>query len=227
MINETFRINWVRARIAEIPAGLSLLDVGAGECPYKPDAAHLKYVAQDLATYDGVGDHKGLQTKKWDTSQIDLVCDLLDIPEDTGYDAVLCSEVLEHVPDAPAALRKLCKLVKPGGRLIVTAPFVSMTHFAPQHYATGFSRYFYEWHLGSAGLSIERMDANGTMFELAAQEFDRGMDLIGTYSGKPMNSLLRRIGGRMTRMVASYGAKYPASSEIGLHGWNVLATKPL
>lgn len=225
MTNEEFRWAWVRERLREIPAGQSLLDVGAGECFYKPDAIHLDYVAQDLATYDGKGDGRGLQTKNWDTSQIDIVCDLLDIPEDTLYDAVLCSEVLEHVPDAPASVRKMCRLVKPGGRIIITAPFISMTHFAPQHFATGFSRYFYEHHLGGAGFDIQRMDANGNMFELAAQEFNRGMDLIGTYSGRPMNDLLRRVGGRLTRFVASYGSKYPQSSEIGLFGWNVVATR--
>lgn len=223
MTNEEFRFAWVRERLKEIPDGFSILDVGAGECLYKPDASHLSYVAQDLAQYDGRGNGAGLQTQSWDTSQIDIVCDLLDIPEDTLYDAVLCSEVLEHVPDAPAALRKISRLVRPGGRLIVTAPFVSMTHFAPQHFATGFSRYFYEYHLPRAGLTITRMDANGTMFELAAQEFDRGLDLVATYSGRPLNSLERRLAGRLTRKIAAFGRVYPQASAVGLFGWNVLA----
>lgn len=225
MSNEEFRFQWVRDRLSEVPAGQTLLDVGAGECFYKPDASHLKYVAQDLATYDGKGDGKGLQTREWNTSQIDIVCDLLDIPEDTQYDVVLCSEVLEHVPDAPASIRKMCRLVKPGGQIILTAPFISMTHFAPQHFATGFSRYFYEYHLAAAGFELVRMDPNGNIFELAAQEFDRGMDLIGVYSDKPMNNLLRRLGGRLTRLVARYGARHPESSEIGLFGWNVVARR--
>lgn len=92
--------------------------------------------------YEGAGDGKGLQTGKWDTSRVDLVCDISAIPElDASFDAILCSEVLEHVPDPSKALDEFARLLKPSGKLILTAPFASLVHFAPYHYCTGFSRY--------------------------------------------------------------------------------------
>jgi SAM-dependent methyltransferase len=38
------------------------------------------------------------------------------------FDLVVCSEVLEHIPDAALAARRLFDLTKPGGILIVTVP---------------------------------------------------------------------------------------------------------
>lgn len=42
---------------------------------------------------------------------------------DAVMDAVVCQDVLEHVPDYRAALRELVRVLKPGGRLVLTVPF--------------------------------------------------------------------------------------------------------
>ena len=62
----------------------------------------------------------------WDQTGLDIVGDITSIPEpDASFDAILCVEVLEHVPDPLAALRELGRLLKPNGQLILTAPFCS------------------------------------------------------------------------------------------------------
>lgn len=38
------------------------------------------------------------------------------------YDAVICSEVLEHIPDYPRVVKNLAALTRPGGYLLVTVP---------------------------------------------------------------------------------------------------------
>jgi SAM-dependent methyltransferase len=40
-----------------------------------------------------------------------------------SYDVVVCLDVLEHVPDPPAVVAQLASFLRPGGRLIVHAPF--------------------------------------------------------------------------------------------------------
>jgi SAM-dependent methyltransferase len=39
-----------------------------------------------------------------------------------AFDVVVCSEVVEHLDDARTAVGNLAKMVKPGGRLVVTCP---------------------------------------------------------------------------------------------------------
>ena len=91
---------------------------------------------------------EGLQTQAGITSRIDLVSDITAIPApDASFDAILCSEVLEHVPEPTHALDEFARLLKPGGKLILTAPFASFVHMAPYHYCNGFCRYWYEHHL--------------------------------------------------------------------------------
>lgn len=172
--NKANRDAWLERTLASIPPGQRMLDVGAGELQYKPFCAHLDYVSQDFAQYDGQGDDVGLQTGDWDQSQIDIVSDITNIPEpDASFDAIMCIEVLEHLSDPVGALRELTRLLKPGGTLIVTAPVCSLTHFSPYFYYTGYSRYFYEYWLGELGFEIEDMQWNGNYFEYLAQELRR------------------------------------------------------
>lgn len=41
---------------------------------------------------------------------------------DGTFDAIVCSEVMEHIPDDSAAARELARVLKPGGLLAVTVP---------------------------------------------------------------------------------------------------------
>ncbi len=180
--NESNRVQWIEAALKKIPAGSKILDAGAGECQFKKFCSHLNYVSQDFAQYDGTG-NEGLQTGTWDNTQLDIVSDITSIPvEDGSFDAVMCTEVLEHVPDPVAALKELNRVLKHGGFLLITAPFASLTHFAPYHFATGLSRYFYELHLGILGYDFLDLQQNGNYFDFVAQEVRRVKRVSKQYS---------------------------------------------
>ena len=196
-INEESRNKWLEKTLNAIPKGLRILDAGAGELRNKPKCSHLNYVSQDVCQYEGSGDKRGLQTGTWDTSKIDLVCDIVNIPEpDASFDVILCSEVFEHLPDALKALDEFARLLKPGGKLIVTAPFASLVHFAPYHYATGFSRYWYERNLPERNFSIQEMTPNGDWFSVTKQEMLRLPSMARSYGDWhwPLSYLVAGIG---------------------------------
>jgi ubiquinone/menaquinone biosynthesis C-methylase UbiE len=49
----------------------------------------------------------------------DATC--LDFP-DACFDKILCSEVIEHIPDAAQALREMRRVLSPGGSLVLSTP---------------------------------------------------------------------------------------------------------
>lgn len=172
--NERNRNKWIEQQLKSLPAGERILDAGAGELKWREACTHLNYISQDFGKYEGRGDGKALQTGSWNTSEVDIISDIIDIPvEDGFFDAILCSEVLEHLPNPELAIKEFSRIIKPNGTLILTAPFCSLTHFAPYHFCTGFNIYWYEKHLENYGFKIIEAIRNGDYFSYIFQELKR------------------------------------------------------
>jgi ubiquinone/menaquinone biosynthesis C-methylase UbiE len=224
--NEANRQAWLKRVLAEMPAGARILDAGAGEQKFKALCAHLDYVAQDFGEYDGRGDSTGLQTGSWDQTKLDIVSDITAIPRpDASFDAVMCIEVLEHLPEPLAALREFSRLLQAGGQLLVTAPFCSLTHFAPYHFYTGFSRYFYATHLPALGFEIVEMQENGNFFEYLAQELRRLPEIVGRYANDVPSLVDDAALRQVLEMLERVSAKDTRSAELLHFGYHVRAIR--
>lgn len=225
-MNEETRVNWLKKTLAKIPAGSRILDAGAGEQQFRPLASHLEYVSQDVCLYEGQGDSRGLQTGVWVFPGTDLVCDITAIPEpDESFDAIMCTEVLEHVPDPVAAMNELVRLLRPGGHLIITAPFCSLTHFAPYHYATGFNRYFYEHHLRLLNCELIDLEANGNFYKFLHQEIGRIKHVTKTYANASLGIFPRTIMRFMRYILIELSKSDNGSEEVLCFGYHILARK--
>ena len=136
--NESDRVKWIEETLKKIPEGLTILDAGAGESQFKKFCSHLKYIAQDFGAIFRV------MVKSDCKLAHGIIQNLILFPIffPSHYliiqlDAIMCTEVLEHIPDPIGAIKEFSRLVKPGGYLLITAPFASLTHFAPYHFASG------------------------------------------------------------------------------------------
>ena len=84
----------------------TILDAGAGESAYKKFFAHCEYKAIDLA----VGE------SRWNYENLDYVAPLDNMPiEDNSFDAVLCTQVLEHLEWPRECVREMFRVLMPGG----------------------------------------------------------------------------------------------------------------
>ena len=226
LIEDDNRNEWIRKQLLSIPEGSSILDAGAGQLRWKDSCRHLRYTSQDFGKFKGNGDSKGcgLKTGSWDTDMIDIVSDITEIPVgNETFDCVLCSEVLEHVPHPESAIRELVRIIRPGGALIITAPFNSLTHFAPYHFCTGFNKWWYEMIMNENGMHIDEITANGNYFTYMRQEILRCDTLIREYEkGVPR---LVKWGGRM--MIRGMRKRFMSdeSNDIGCFGYMVRAHK--
>jgi ubiquinone/menaquinone biosynthesis C-methylase UbiE len=50
---------------------------------------------------------------------------------DAAFDAIKATELLEHVPDVPRALAECRRVLRPGGHLVITVPFLERLHSDP------------------------------------------------------------------------------------------------
>jgi SAM-dependent methyltransferase len=137
----------------------TILDVGCGAQPYRslvPVTA--RYVGIDsIASKDHFGydlpDTRYFSGDHWPVA-------------DASVDLVLCTEVLEHVPDPRRFLTEAFRCLIPGGTILLTVPFAARWHFIPHDYwrftPSGLDRL-----LGEAGFVNTCVYARGNAFTVA------------------------------------------------------------
>ncbi|MFA9503622.1 methyltransferase domain-containing protein [Natrinema sp. H-ect1] len=109
--------------------GMRVLDVGCGEGRHV-NAAALENVGEvvgldlERANLEAArDDHDEYIAPESDVPVTFLSGDALRLPfEDGAFDVVLCTEVLEHIPDYEAAIDELRRVCAPGGTLAVSVP---------------------------------------------------------------------------------------------------------
>lgn len=112
------------AQYRQIPGGSTVLNVGSGG-----------KVSDLLNTYAGQNGFRVLSMDIDPARGPDLVSDVADVPcAEATFDAIVMSEVLEHVQRPQAAVDSVHRLLKPGGRLILTVPFLFPIHDQPYDY---------------------------------------------------------------------------------------------
>jgi SAM-dependent methyltransferase len=161
--NSTRQRLWLenKAFAASIPVGALVLDAGAGDAPYKSLLAHTRYESAD---FEQVGKAYAKST---------YVCDLSAIPvEDGRFEAILFNQVMEHLPEPKLAIRELYRLLKPGGRMIFTAPLFYEEHEQPYDFYR-YTQFAVRYLFTEAGFRIDRLDWLEGYYSTVAYQMNR------------------------------------------------------
>lgn len=126
-----------------------LLDAGCGKQPYR-----------DMLQYD---EYVGLEMNE--CMHPDVVGEVTDMHmfRCEEFDSVLSNQVLEHVHDFRKATHEFWRVLKPGGYLCVTVPFIARLHGTPHDYWR-FSEFGIRYFLESNGFDVVLVEPMGGFF---------------------------------------------------------------
>ncbi|MHB2000815.1 MAG: class I SAM-dependent methyltransferase [Solirubrobacteraceae bacterium] len=155
-LERTSIYEFVAEQAAQLPVGCNVIDIGAGEAPYRELFTEQRYVTLDRADTP----HSG---------HVDLHGAADSIPaEDGSFDALVCTQVLEHVPEPSDALCEFRRVLRTGGVLIATVPFLWEEHETPFDYYR-YTRYGIEHLLRRAGFGEVDVRPRTDCFTAVAQ----------------------------------------------------------
>ncbi len=136
-----------------------MLDFGCGSKPYRSLFQVDEYIGLD---YENPG-------HSHENEQIDVFYDGAKIPfPDAVFNAVLATEVFEHVFNLDKNLQEIHRVMKPGGRLLLSVPFVFMEHEIPHDFAR-YSSFGMRNLLERNGFKVECIDKTSNYVDVLGQ----------------------------------------------------------
>ena len=111
--------------------GYKVLDAGCGGGRHLSEAFRARGVSVvgiDLKLDDALKAHNTTKIMRHERedgggSALVMVSDVTRLPfADESFDIVICSEVLEHIPDHTRAMKEIIRVLKPGRSLVVSVP---------------------------------------------------------------------------------------------------------
>ena len=137
-----------------------LLDFGCGVKPYKSLFTHVN-------SYTGVDfENEGHSHAN---EQIEYFYDGKTLPfKDASFDCIFTSEVFEHIFNLEEILEELNRVLKPGGKMLLTCPFVWPEHEKPHDFAR-YTQFALKHLLQNHGFDAVLIDKSGNFFTVVTQ----------------------------------------------------------
>ncbi len=155
----------------------NVLDFGCGAKPYKA-------LFTNADSYTGLDIEVSGHSHK--NEEIDVYYDGKTIPfNDNHFDHVFATEVFEHVFNIDEILPEIYRVVKPGGYLLITCPFVWPEHEKPYDFAR-YTSFGIQQVLQKNGFEVAQFIKAGNFIETHAQ---LSMFLLYCYLPKKPNIL--------------------------------------
>jgi len=171
--NPKIRDDFITEVARKLPQGTRVIDVSSGNKPYKNLFSHCEYISHEFDGNKNIIDGFRNETSSSNKSH-DIYSPIDNIPvTDESFDFIICTEVFEHIPEPIKAMKEFVRICKPGGQILITAPFTSGVHQQPYHFYSGFSPFFYNYLKDTFNLKIIQFKSQGNNYLLNSQEIPR------------------------------------------------------
>jgi SAM-dependent methyltransferase len=125
IIVDRLREEFIHGAFMSIGPQEMLLDLGCGNRPFR--ATYDNYVSHSIGVDMPFSPHL--------LSDVQVYSSGMSLPfKDGVFDIVLCSEVMEHVNEPELLLREISRVLRSGGFLVMTTPFMVPMHEEPHDY---------------------------------------------------------------------------------------------
>jgi SAM-dependent methyltransferase len=165
-----------------------VLDIGCGAQPLRSLLPRgVTYIGIDIAESDERFGYRTTGTRYFDGPVWPV--------DDASVDLAFATETLEHVDDPARFLAEAFRVLRPGGRLILTVPFSARWHFVPHDYWR-FTPAGLDLLLRGAGLANVEVHARGNALTVACyKDMALMLPLLLPQSGSRRGRLVRRAAG--------------------------------
>jgi ubiquinone/menaquinone biosynthesis C-methylase UbiE len=185
-----------------------LLDVGCGRMPYRSYLLDKKCITQ----YTGLDIETALKYE--DNVAPDFTWNGIVMPfADNSFDTLLATEVLEHCPDPHLTILEMNRVLKPGGLIFFTVPFLWNLHEVP-HDEFRYTPFALKRIFEECGMEKIEMKAYGGWDMAMAQMI--GMWITATKRGSKRRRWAKIMNPVMKKLIRNDFKKQPVPFEDGM-----------
>ncbi|MDH3591887.1 MAG: class I SAM-dependent methyltransferase [Planctomycetota bacterium] len=154
VIQDRLREGFLTQHFEACGARERLLDLGCATKPFRP--LYARYARESVGIDVPISPHA--------RSAVDVFADGLALPfQDAAFDAVLCTEVMEHVPEPGRLLGEIRRVLRSGGVAFLTTPFMVPEHEAPHDFYR-YTRYGLRYLAERADLEVVELEPFAGVF---------------------------------------------------------------
>ncbi len=188
-----------------------VLDIGCGHRPYRELFPGSQYLGMDMPVSYGEG------------SSPDAWASAAALPfADGSFDCVVCTEVLEHLEDPARAVNEMRGVLRPGGCLLLSSPFIWPLHEQPRDFLR-YTRFGLESLLMENGLEVVATIKRGGFWSVMVQLASDRYYPVGRKC-RAFTALSDRLWGLL--QWAAWKCDQKSNDDNYALGWTVKAVKP-
>jgi SAM-dependent methyltransferase len=174
-----------------------------------------------------VGGHKLIKRGRFDISKFNMQVVYINLTSSKGadiqadamflpvasdqFDALICAELLEHVPEPLAVLKQFQRVLRPNGKLLMCVPFLYRIHADPYDYGR-YTDFYWQQNLEKLGFDKVTTDKQGFFYSVILDFFRQYSNYMKIPS--PFGRIVRGLTGAILNPLQSWALRHEQNDKV-------------